>query len=256
MPEREADEWHCGNCGGLNVDEDTACASCGASRPVEQLVARPRIDETDDSDERLLSWIARASVVVGVTAAVYTAIAVGAPCGYGHVRPTCSSNFNDWLNDSQGWLWYALLALVIPTQISALAFAVLYRRRRRARPNLNNLRIRLGRILGIVGGFVTAVGVFLQWMGAHVLFGGDSMAVFVLGILGLEFVAIPTKGTATMGVVWGIIALLGTLVNIIPALGSLGITAFDFGFYVTILGSLVLIVGSGACALGRLNSGD
>ena len=75
-----------------------------------------------------------------------------------------------------------------------------------------------------------------------------------------EFVAIPTKGTATMGVVWGIMALLGTLVNI-PALGSLGTTwgaqvAFDFGLYLTILGSLVLIVGSGACALGRLNSGD
>jgi len=54
--------------------------------------------------------------------------------------------------------------------------------------------------------------------------------------------------------------LLGTLVNI-PALGSLGTTwgaqvAFDFGLYLTILGSLVLIVGSGACALGRLNSGD
>jgi len=31
--------------------------------------------------------------------------------------------------------------------------------------------------------------------------GGDSIAVFVLGFLGLEFVAIPTKGTATMGVV-------------------------------------------------------
>ena len=199
MPEREADEWHCGNCGGLNVDEDTACASCGASRPVEQLVARPRIDETDDSDERLLSWIARATLIVGVTAAVYTAIALRGDCGHGQVPPTCT--FNDWVNQSQDWLWYALPALVIPTQISALAFAVLYRRRKRARPNLNNLRIRLGRILGIVGGFVTAVGVFLQWMGAHVLFGGDSMAVFVLGILGLEFVAIPTKGTATMGVV-------------------------------------------------------
>ena len=257
MPEREAAEWHCGNCGGLNVDEDTACASCDASRPVEQFVAIPRIDETDESDGRLLSLIARASLVVGVTASVYTAIAVGGPCGYRHVRPTCGGDFNLWLNSSEDWLWYALPALVIPTQISAIAFAVLYRRRRRARPNLNNARIRLGRILGIVGGFVTAVGVFLQWIGAHVLFGGDSLAVFVLGILGLEFVAIPTKGTATMGVIWGIIALLATLVNIIPALGSLGITTFDFGFYVTILGSLVLIVGSSACALrGRLNSGD
>src|SRR2546425_12977 len=255
MPAGEAAEWHCGNCGGLNVDEDTACANCGASRPVEPFVARPRIDEADESDQRLLSWIARATLLVGATAAVYTAIALRGDCGNGQVGTTC--NFNDWVNQSQGWLWYALLALVIPTQISALAFAVLYRRRRRARLNRNNVRIRLGRILGIVGGFVALVGVFLPWatVGTQEVTGGDSIAVFALGILGLEFVAIPTRGTATMGVVWGIIALLATLVNI-PALGSLGITygsgqvAFDFGFYVTILGSLVLIVGSSACALG------
>src|SRR2546425_948996 len=175
MPEGEAAEWYCGNCGGLNVDEDTACASCGASRPVEQLVARPHIDETDDSDERLLSWIARATLIVGVTAAVYTAIALRGDCGHGQVPPTCV--FNDWVNSSQEWLWYVLLALVIPTQISALAFAVLYRRRRRARPNLNNVRIRLGRILGIVGGFVALVGVFLPraTVGAQERTGGDSI---------------------------------------------------------------------------------
>jgi len=184
MPEREADEWHCGNCGGLNVDEDTACASCGASRPVEQLVARPRIDETDDSDERLLSWIARATLIVGVTAAVYTAIALRGDCGHGQVPPTCT--FNDWVNQSQDWLWYALPALVIPTQISALAFAVLYRRRKRARPNLNNLRIRLGRILGIVGGFVTLVGVFLHGrrLAPKTWLGGGQHCRFRVGLLG------------------------------------------------------------------------
>ena len=86
MPAGEAAEWHCGNCGGLNVDEDTACASCGASRPVEPFVARPRIDETDESDQRLLSWIARATLLVGATAAVYTAIALRGDCGNGLVR--------------------------------------------------------------------------------------------------------------------------------------------------------------------------
>src|SRR5439155_13105857 len=78
----------------------------GASRPVEQLVARPRIDETDDSDERLLSWIARTTLIVGVTAAVYSAIALRGDCGHGQVPPTCT--FNDWVNQAQDWLWYAL----------------------------------------------------------------------------------------------------------------------------------------------------
>jgi hypothetical protein len=251
--------WDCVNCGDVNADDDTSCRSCGFPRSDSGLIARPFIDEAHElhEDGDLLPLVAGATLFVLVVTAVVVAVVRSGGCG--PPPPICYQNFDNWLNSPQGWLFYALLAVVVPTQVAVIVCVVVLRRRRGS--HRAGTRIGLGRALGIVGGVITLIGVFLPWA---TIFqsspaGGPpiaderagSIAVFVFGILGLEFVAIPTKGTAAMGLGWGVLSLSGTLYAI-PGLSSGGIsgagwsfqTTIDYGLYVTILGCLVLIIGS------------
>jgi hypothetical protein len=158
-------------------------------------------------------------------------------------------NFGNWLDSSgglAGLLFYSILAVLIPPQV--LFFSEIAHRWR----TQGKLGISLGRIVGIVGGLAAFIGVFLPWTHVfHTDFTGANSIAFLIvpgfGIFGLESISIPTKRAATLGLGCGIIALLGTLVAIPTLAGGLPqreAVPFDYGLYVTILGSLALIVGS------------
>src|SRR5437879_853787 len=126
-----------------------------------------------------------------------------------------------------GWL----LIGVISTQVPALIMLVLWHRHRGMPGSRRARKFGRTRILGLLGGLITVIGVFLLWAT-----GRAQWPVFVFGILALEFIAIPTIYAANVGLGWGIIALLYTL-YVIPA---------EVRGNVTVLGCFILIVG---CAL-------
>ena len=126
-----------------------------------------------------------------------------------------------------GWL----LVGVISTQVPALIMLVLWHRHRGMPGSRRARKFGRTRILGLLGGLITVIGVFVLWAT-----GRAQWPVFVFGILALEFIAIPTDRAATVGLGWGILALLYTL-YVIPAAVREN---------VTFLGCLILLVG---CAL-------
>ena len=123
----------------------------------------------------------------------------------------------------------------------------------------------MGRILGIVGGKLTVVGVFLPWVsvtysgqtvsawGIQLWFIGLPILVLIFGIIGLVLVAKGRRGTAIGGLVMGILAFIFAIVSVfllaIVAEVISGVSDFeigiDFGLYLTLVGAIILIVGSG-----------
>jgi len=117
----------------------------------------------------------------------------------------------------------------------------------------------LGRFLAVVGGLITFVGVSLPLGSVHFLgpsltdtslrFPGDGgWIVLVFGLLWFAFFAVPKKVAAIWGLVWGGLSLVFILVTI-QGLADIvsreaGALYLSYGVYVTILGSLLLIVGS------------
>ena len=126
-----------------------------------------------------------------------------------------------------GWL----LVGVISTQVPALIMLVLWHRHRGMPGSRRARKFGRTRILGLLGGLITVIGVFLLWANGHYYY-----PVFVFGILALEFIAIPTSYAAKVGLGWGIIALLYSLF-------AIPVGARE---NVTFLGCLILLVG---CAL-------
>ncbi len=120
--------------------------------------------------------------------------------------------------------------------------------------------MQVGRILGIVGAILALVGTFLPWAdissdidsisatGIMIFFIG--IPVLIFAIIGLILVAIPKRGTAIGGLVMGILAFIFMLlafvvVSILEGLVSgTGIEVkYEYGLWVTLVGSLLLIVG-------------
>ena len=124
-----------------------------------------------------------------------------------------------------------LLIGVISTQVPALIMLVLWHRHRGMPGSRRARKFGRTRILGLLGGLITVIGVFLLWANGHYYY-----PVFVFGILALEFIAIPTIYAANVGLGWGIIALLYSLF-------AIPVGARE---NVTFLGCLILLVG---CAL-------
>ncbi len=125
------------------------------------------------------------------------------------------------------------------------------------------MKFGIGRILGIVGGLLAVIGTVLPWVtisggsltspltfsGLTAGFGGIGALLF--GVLGLIFVAVGKRVLAILAMVWGILALLLTGLSMvgfaaIAALaGGSGVTVTtNYGVYVSLVGSLILIVGS------------
>jgi len=117
----------------------------------------------------------------------------------------------------------------------------------------------LGRFLAVVGGLITFVGVSLPLGSVHFLgpsltdtslrFPGDGgWIVLVFGSLWFAFFAVPKKVAAIWGIVWGILAVVFILVSL-QGLANLvarspGVLYIDEGVYVTIFGSILLMIGS------------
>jgi len=123
--------------------------------------------------------------------------------------------------------------------------------------------MKTGRILGIIGGLLTVVGVFLPWAtatdaytGTYASVSGLSVPVFGLlvllfGVLGLLFVAIGKKITCTLAAVMGIIAFVMALIvyaiwtAILTTIGNPGsMLGTGYGMYMCLVGPWVLVVGS------------
>jgi len=258
VSEAEATWWLCGECKQLNVGEDMACVSCGVSRPIVESISRPFVES---DREGLLSLIAGATLLVFALAGILLVV----------VRGRDPRNFDNLFVNSPGvWLIYALLTAAIPTQIAAIVLVVVLRRHRmRGGSDLQRKRIGVGRALGIVGGFITIVGVFLPWAtisyswssvpstidSLAATFGFLGAVVLLLGLIGTEYVALPTEGTAVAAAVFGALALQLTLA--VFGFRVFGVTQWGgppnpysyetspgSGLYVSTFGSLVLIVGS------------
>lgn len=122
--------------------------------------------------------------------------------------------------------------------------------------------MKTGRILGIVGGLLAVVGIFLPWATAtnpttntSSSASGISVPIFgilvaLFSVLGLVLVFVGKKGTCTAGAIMGILAFIFAM--IFAALWSAIITTFSvgdifsigYGLYVTMIGSIILILGS------------
>jgi len=124
-----------------------------------------------------------------------------------------------------------------------------------------------GRIIGIIGGILTMVGVFLPWatVSGGTLIGSVSLLgvlafpfgilAMIFGIIGLILVAIGKRGMCIGALILGILAfimillsfaLLSWLAELVAGIGG-GLVEFtvDFGIYIAIVGSIILIIGSG-----------
>ncbi len=125
------------------------------------------------------------------------------------------------------------------------------------------MKVGLGMVLGIVGGLLTLIGAVLPWAtvsggtltspmvftGYGIGYGG--ILVLVFGVLGLICVAIPKKVTAILALIWGILALLFAVLSVVglaaiaQTVGGSGVSVTtEYGVYVSLVFSLVLIVGS------------
>ena len=124
-------------------------------------------------------------------------------------------------------------------------------------------KMKMGQIIGIVGGLLLIIGVFLPWASwqsgglnydvsgfATIIFG---IPLLIFGIIGLIMCVLGGKGPGIVGIVFGVLALLVSLggmavVNMLAqwsgyTVGIVTITT-GFGAYICIIGSILLIVGS------------
>src|SRR2546422_4939782 len=106
MSGAEAAGWHCGNCWGLNTDQDTGCVSCGVPRPVEEFVARPLLGARKGIGLQILGVMIAVTGLI-VWGALFSAASYRGPGPYG----TSWSNFVNWLQSSEGQLCLTILPL-------------------------------------------------------------------------------------------------------------------------------------------------
>ena len=194
-----------------------------------------------------------------VTAAILSAVAGARRSGgYG----TFWSNAGNWLDSSQGWLFYALIVVLFVWTVFIMSNVRSFVRTRRAREEVIPSPARLvGRILAAIGGLITLIGLFLPWERVDWLHlpvfdpyldarfpGTGGLLVLGLGLVWFTFFAIPRKVAALLGLAWGGIAFLLAMVALV-GIGDLaarngGAVYVDNGLYVSMLGSLMLTSGS------------
>jgi hypothetical protein len=183
--------------------------------------------------------------------------------------PTAGSdwqNFLNWLNSPQGWLfWVLVLGLILSILVNLVVYA------RKLREG-STAEIGLGRILAVVGGFIALMAQVMPWesslspgppcincgyVAIGLNFGGlAGFMVSMSGLLWLVFFAIPKKVSATWGFIWGGLALLFALLALeriaADAATNVWPTNAEYGIYVSIVGSIALVIGS---ALAFLKAG-
>lgn len=159
------------------------------------------------------------------------------------------SNFESWLRSPPGWLFYLLLFVLV---LSILVNLVVFARRLQDR---RGVETGLGRTLAVAGGSIVLVATFLPWVG----YGGSAVSysvphgvvangitgvlVYAFGLVWLTLFAIPKKVAAILGFLWGGLALVLTLMTSVW-IASLGDFYIEYGVYVSMLGSIILVVGS------------
>jgi len=175
------------------------------------------------------------------------------------MRPWWGS-FLNWLNSSQGWIFYALVSVFI---VSILVNLVAYARVLRER---GAERMGLGRLLAVVGGIITLIAVTLlpwesytpfscpdcggSWAGFGIEPSLPAISALVIGLLWFTFFGIPKKVAAMLGFAWGGLALLVAILALArisadaAASNPSGVYTIEYGVYVAIAGPIVLIVGS------------
>ncbi len=129
--------------------------------------------------------------------------------------------------------------------------------------------MKLGKILGIVGGLLVIISLFLPWMTISssiesvsvmgVLIIPFSILALIFAILGLIFVAIGKKGLCIGALVMGILAIvmIGISFALMQwiadtwAIVGTGITfSIEYGVWIGMIGAIILIIGS-AMAYGE-----
>jgi len=152
-------------------------------------------------------------------------------------------NFLNWLNSPQGWIFYVLVLVLI---LSILVNLVVFMRRIQKHGwGRDAVWSDVWRMMAIAGGFITLLSVFLPGglfsfsSSSSVTFAGLFLA-YLFGLFWLTFFAVPRKVTAIMGVIWGSCALV--LISLQAPMNAA--ESARVGAYVSILGSVGLIVGS------------
>lgn len=119
-----------------------------------------------------------------------------------------------------------------------------------------------GRIVGIVGGLLVVIGGILPWIYAESSIDSASLPgiltipfgtlAFIFGIVGLILVALKGRGVAIGALVMGILALifallLFPLLSILESIisGTDVTVRADYGLYISLVGSVILIIGAG-----------
>src|SRR2546426_3308760 len=185
---------------------------------------------------------------------------------------------------SNFWIWAGLivwfllvlflpLLVVLPSAVtlSILVNLVFFRRRRRKGVRVETS---LRRMVAVLGGFIVLLATLLPWAtysyydegisGSYVylgmaFFGFSSLIVYLFGLFWLTFFALPRKLHAILGFGWGGLALLLTFLairGVLPGgpVAGLAVT-FETGVYVSMLGSLILVVGSALAYLEAKKAG-
>jgi len=152
------------------------------------------------------------------------------------------ANFESWLRASGGLFYLLVFVLILSILVNFVAFA----RRLRER---SGMKIGLGRILAVLGGCTVLIAaVAVPWAPGAISFNVldgfalDMAIVYVVGLLWLTLFAIPKRVAAILGFLWGIAAFVLSLQPFGIA-ATYGMT-IEYGVYASILGSLVLMVGS------------
>lgn len=126
-----------------------------------------------------------------------------------------------------------------------------------------------GNILGLVGGLVAVVGVFLPWMTATETITNTSTSasgisvplfgilVLLFSALGLVLVLVGKRGACIGAMIMGILAFVFGLIvatvwsAIISTFGAGDILSIGYGLYMSLAGSIILVIGS-VLTLGEL----
>jgi len=129
--------------------------------------------------------------------------------------------------------------------------------------------MKLGRILGIVGALLAVVGVFLPWATATNTITNTSASasgisvplfgvlVLLFSVLGLVLVLVGKRGTCIGALIMGILAFVFALIvaaiwsAIISTFGVGDVLSIGYGLYMSLAGSIILMVGS-VMTLGEL----
>ncbi len=168
---------------------------------------------------------------------------------------TAWSNFENWWNSSaSAWFKFVLVVWIAVVFVNVIVYV--RGRRERKDVEISPGRI-LGRVLAVLGGLITLIGLFMPWESIDAslpeyynpTFPGDgAWLVLVFGLLWFTFFAVPKESAAILGFVWGSLALVLT-VQALKGIADLavvngGAVYVGYGLYVSILGSCILIVGS------------